>query len=94
MLKNSLLEKFGFRTNDIILSKNKFDFNFRLIGTGNIEQLFIRENIFGKPIQMDENSISECRKLNSVLGENWNVIKIENVLVLLSEDKAICLSKN
>lgn len=68
-----------FQKNNIVEVKQR-------VGFGDPTMILTALNLNLSPIQLDDQSLRECRNLRQILGENWEVTKISDHFVLANSD--------
>lgn len=93
--KNSMLDDVTFTTDNLVyLRKNYLVEVKQSIAFGNPNMILNALNLKNVPIQLDDNSLRECRNLRRMLGENWDVTKLNDYYVLAnSEDDRVMVLK-
>lgn len=76
-----------FEKNDVIEMRQS-------LGLGDPTMLMEALNLRTAPIQLDNQSLRECRNLRGLLGDNWDVTKINDHYILAnSSDKRVMIVK-
>lgn len=81
-LKNSLLDDVRINGKNIKLQKRSSTKIFEHIATGDAEMLNHLLRLSVKPIKMDQTSLRECNVIRKMLGDNWDVNKIDEHFIL------------
>jgi len=91
----SELDDVRFTANDLIcLQKNNIVEVKQNIGFGDPIMILTALNLNLVPIQLDDQSLRECRNLRQILGENWEVTKLADHFVLAnSGDERVMVIK-
>lgn len=80
--KNSILDDVYLYGNKIIIERRANKKTFELIAMGDEELLTEMLSLDTKPFAMDFKSLRECNGIRKMLGENWDVNKIDNHYIL------------
>lgn len=83
--KDSLLDDVVTNGKKIILTKGAFSKSYDKIALGEAELLIDVLMLDAKPLAMDFKSLRECNRLRKMLGENWDVNKIDHHLILAND---------
>jgi hypothetical protein len=93
--KNSMLDDVRMTVdNFIFLQKNNIVEVKENVAFGNPHMMLSALNLQHSAIQLDVESIRECNRIRKMLGENWEVTKIDDHFILEnSEDERIMIIK-
>jgi len=83
--KNSLLDDVNVYDNHIILKKQNISKIFEKIALGNAFILTEQLKLNVKPLSMDFKSLRECNSIRKMLGDNWDVNKIDNHFIISND---------
>ena len=85
--RNSILDNVKFTADNLIcLQKNNLIEVKQNIAFGNPTMILNALNLHHVPMQLDDTSLRECRNLRHMLGENWDVTKLNGYFVLANSD--------
>jgi len=84
--KDSMLDNVALNGSLIVLERKRNKMFFERIAFGEEEILIEILDLTAKPFAMDFKSLRECNGIRKILGENWDVNKIDNHYVLANNN--------
>lgn len=84
--KPSLLNNVQINDNNLILTKKNLSKSFEKIAFGEANMLINILELNIKPLSLDFQSLRECNGIRKMLGENWDVNKIDNHFILANDN--------
>lgn len=85
-LQDSFLDDIKLNKKNVKFIKGNKEYIYENITVGDQFLLSHLLSLNSSPVKLDDQSLTECRKLRSILGKMWEVDKVNNYLVVSRED--------